>query len=300
MVCKREERLNKSYVLNSGEEVIIIEYFNASNITILFSNGDTLSNTTFNQLKKGNVKNPKARVGEKHTTNQGYEIEIVESFGTDNCTVVFKDGALIKGLRYENIKRGEVENPYRASVCGIGYFGIGNYTSILSKAYGTWSRMFERCYDEKCQGKYPTYKGCYVDSYWHNFQNFAEWHEENWKPYMEGWHLDKDILIKGNKIYSSTTCAFVPQEVNKLFTKRIKNIDGLPICVRKRGKKFTAQVTSKVKSTYLGSYDTSEEAFQAYKIAKEQHIKEVADKWKGQITETCYRAMYNWEVEITD
>ena len=48
---------------------------------------------------------------------------------------------------------------------------------------------------------------------WHNFQVFAKWFDEN---YMEGFQLDKDIKIEGNKIYSSGTCLFVSPTNNKV------------------------------------------------------------------------------------
>ena len=35
-------------------------------------------------------------------------------------------------------------------------------------------------------------------------------------------------------------------------------------------------------------------------IAKEKYIKEVADHYKGQISDKLYQALYNYEVEITD
>ncbi len=54
------------------------------------------------------------------------------------------------------------------------------------------------------------------------------------------------------------------------------------------------------KKIHLGSFSTPEEAFEAYKTAKEEYIKEVADKWRGQITEQVYHAMYNYKVEIID
>lgn len=52
--------------------------------------------------------------------------------------------------------------------------------------------------------------------------------------------------------------------------------------------------------TTLGNYATAEEAFYAYKEAKESYIKEVANKWKDQIDPKVYNALMNWEVEITD
>lgn len=64
--------------------------------------------------------------------------------------------------------------------------------------------------------------------------------------------------------------------------------------------KFKASVTygNVVKS--LGSYDTPEEAFQVYKQAKETYIKEVADRWVGQIDPRVYEALMKYEVHIDD
>jgi len=135
---------------------------------------------------------------------------------------------------------------------------------------------------------------------WRNFQNFAKWFEKNYKnEIMEKWQLDKDILVKRNKVYSPETCAFVPREINCLFTKTTKVRGNLPIGVTKEYNKFRAQSCSN-KKRYLGTFTTPEEAFQSYKKSKEIYIKEIADKWKGLISEQVYEAMYNYKVEIND
>lgn len=54
------------------------------------------------------------------------------------------------------------------------------------------------------------------------------------------------------------------------------------------------------KNKNIGSFNTPEEAFEAYKTAKEKQIKEVADKWKPLIKPKVYQAIYNYKVEITD
>ena len=40
--------------------------------------------------------------------------------------------------------------------------------------------------------------------------------------------------------------------------------------------------------------------FNAYKQAKESFIKEQAEKWKGKIDNTAYKALMDYEVDITD
>lgn len=238
------------------------------------------------------------RVGEKHNL-KGEEVEIIEYFGWDNCTIRFQDGSEMKNIRYFNLTRGKVKNPYKPSVCGLGYLGVGKHVKkinkVSSKVYSVWSSMIRRCEN----GKRSTYQDVKVCKEWECFQNFGDWFEENYKSHMEGWELDKDILIKGNKIYSPETCAFVPKEINNLFVKNDKGRGKLPIGVSfcKMTNKF------KVSSEYGNgktTFDTPEQAFNTYKIAKENRIKEIADEWQPLIEDRVYQAMYNYQVEITD
>lgn len=117
---------------------------------------------------------------------------------------------------------------------------------------------------------------------------------------MQGWELDKDILIKGNKIYSAQNCELVPKKINLLFVKSNSSRGILPIGVKKSGKKFRAKVMKNSVEEDLGTFDTPEEAFEAYKIAKQVHIKDMANKYKKEITNRCYQALINYKVEITD
>lgn len=159
--------------------------------------------------------------------------------------------------------------------------------------------MIKRCYDIKSKDYYQYGgKGCIVCGEWHNFQNFAKWYDDNYYT-IEGknMNLDKDILIKNNKIYSPNSCIIVPDDINKLFTKNNKNRGNLPIGVTKKGDKYIVNLHS-VK--YSKSFDTPEEAFYSYKQIKEKYIKQIADEYKDRIPKKLYDAMYKWEVEITD
>ena len=167
----------------------------------------------------------------------------------------------------------------------------------LIAAFKTWYGMLQRCYDKSYKEKMPTYKDCVVCEAWKSASAFKEWHDEH---YVEGWHLDKDILVKGNKEYGPSTCCFVPNEINILFVKANALRKDLPIGVRKRGNCIYAELFKYNKRVYLGTFATTEQAFQAYKVAKEAYIKEVADKWKDQLEPRVYEAMYNYKVEITD
>ena len=118
--------------------------------------------------------------------------------------------------------------------------------------------------------------------------------------------LDKDILHKGNKIYSRENCIFVPERINKLFVKRDNSRGDNPIGVYPTlsGNYMASCRNGCGKSISLGTYKTKEEAFNAYKTYKENYIKEVIDSYKGIILEPFYsklrEAMYKYKVEITD
>lgn len=197
----------------------------------------------------------------------------------------------------------------------VGQFvGCGKYKPTINgnqtKSYKSWHDMFTRCYYKNQRLKYPTYENCEVCEEWFNFQNFAKWYEENkWDENLK-LQVDKDILFKGNKIYSPETCIFVDSRINCLFTKSQNKRGTLPIGVRlhKVNHNYVAQCSVKTQDgkkspKHLGSYSNPNEAFRAYKTFKESYIKQVADEYKQKypnFPQKLYDAMYNWEVEITD
>lgn len=190
-------------------------------------------------------------------------------------------------------------------------FGIANLDvdfsttndPIIEKAYRHWTNMLQRCYDEKHRDKYIAYKDCVVCDEWLNFSGFLHWFLNTENSTIDGYHLDKDILVKGNKVYSPDTCCFVPNEINVLFTKRGSCRGNLPIGVTKatKSKNYEASI-SKGKQEYIGTYGTPEEAFNAYKIEKEKWIKEQAVNFfnDGKIAKNVYEALMRYEVKITD
>lgn len=240
-----------------------------------------------------------SKVGERWRTNQGCWIEIVEALSNGNCLIKFLEYDVDNHtVKYSNIKSGSVKNPFCPSLCNTGYTG-SFYNTVPKKVRKLWEAIIGRCYNIN-KDDYIFYgaKGVIVHESWHNLQIFATWYYKN---HEDGWDLDKDILQKGNKIYSPETCCFVPQEINKLFVKNNKIRGKYPIGIRKhKNGKYEARLSKSGKSYYLGLFYTPEEAFQAYKTEKEEYIKEMADEWRGQITEPCYEAMYVYQVEITD
>ena len=162
------------------------------------------------------------RLGKIQYNNKGTLMKIVEYNNSRNVIVEFQDEYKIKvKTRYDCFLDGRVLNPYDKTVYDVGYIGVGKYNNKdYPKIYRTWSDMLKRCYDPYYINKHLTYIDAYVCDEWHNFQNFAKWYEENYyECNNERMNLDKDILIKGNKIYSPETCIFVTEKINKLFIK---------------------------------------------------------------------------------
>lgn len=171
---------------------------------------------------------------------------------------------------------------------------------VTKMAYDTWRLMLDRCYNSNYHKTHPTYKSCSVCDEWLRFSNFKKWFEQN---YVNGYQLDKDILVKGNRVYSPQTCCFIPQRINSLFTKQSKAIrKGIVGVTERYNGKFLAYYTKNKKNICIGTYDTQEEAFEAYKMHKENYIKEIAQEYfdNGMITEKVYQALMNYKVEITD
>jgi hypothetical protein len=194
-------------------------------------------------------------------------------------------------------------------VCGVGIYNKGKYPGSengkKTKAYATWADMLRRCYDLKYKEKVPTYIECSVHEEWIYFQKFAEWYFANYYeiPLLGITQLDKDILTKGNKIYSPEMSVLVPRTINNLFTKSNAKRGKYPIGVyyHKTAKKYRAMINyGDGRSHHLGSFDTPKEAFNAYRIAKEAFIKKTAETYKSMIPSKLYEAMLRYEVSIDD
>lgn len=186
-------------------------------------------------------------------------------------------------------------------VLGVGIYDLAN-NKTNTESRSKWRSMLNRCYYIPSLDRRPTYKDCIVCDEWLIFSNFKKWFENPDNGYHKGYHLDKDILIKGNKVYSPKTCCFVPQEINAIFNRRQNHRNGLPIGVSISRGLYIATININGKQSRLGGFKNPIDAFNAYKLAKEQHIKELAEKYfqEGKITKKVYDALLRYKVEITD
>ena len=136
--------------------------------------------------------------------------------------IAFSDGTK-KDVCNVHLDHKNISNPNIPTLFGRGYLGIMDGRTMLNgkrtKEYELWSAIFKRCYSEVALKTHPSYRGCEIHPTWYSFpqfcadlpqlQNYTLW-EQGGKEYQ----LDKDIKVKGNKIYSKDTCMFVTKTEN--------------------------------------------------------------------------------------
>lgn len=236
------------------------------------------------------------RLGEIINYDDGQRVEIIGLYGKYNFTIKFNDGTVIENVQYNSIFEQRIKNRNYPSICGIGYIGFGKYNSSNSKkAYRAWIEMIKRCYNPN--NRQTSYKDCSVNKDWHNFQNFALWFNEN---YVYGFQLDKDLMYKGNKEYSPSKCCFVPIQINTLLVSKKAKRGNYPLGCCMDGNKLKVVVNVDGKCVNLGRFTNIEKGFLAYKKAKEDNIKKMANRYKDVLNEQCYNTLISWEININD
>ena len=257
-------------------------------------------------MKYLNDINYKDCVGKVCKSNLSGDFKILKYNNSENVEIQFTNTGYRKVAVMKEVRNGKIKDPYVPSVCGVGIVGTKYPISeggVNTKEYTLWRNMLERCYSDTFKKKRPTYIGCEVSDNFKSYEYFYEWCHKQIGFSNKNWHLDKDLLVKGNKVYNEDSCIFLPAEINTVLVKctasRGEYLIGVYWC--KTNKAFKAQVSkNKGKQEHLGLFNTEIEAFNAYKEAKESFVKEQANEWKSQIDERAYEALMNYTVEITD
>lgn len=197
-------------------------------------------------------------------------------------------GSICKKCQFENQKR---------IIFGKGYNNL--LEESHTQAYKIWKHVLHRCCSNDTKRMNSTYAACSICDEWLLFSNFKKWFDSH---YIDGYHLDKDILVKGNKLYSPNTCCFVPRKINTLLTKsnssRGKCLIG--VTFNKSKGKYEAHVNINGKTKHFGGFTNEYDAFIKYKTEKEKEIVRIANEYKDRINKNVYDALINYKVEITD
>lgn len=246
-------------------------------------------------------------VGKTFNSNNFGKFTVLKYVHSTEVYIRFENTGGINVVNLSHVRSGAVCDLLAKTTYNIGYIGYNyDHKSENSKRlFKTWNGVLQRCYDPLWKNRHKCYEQTTCSEDFLCASNFIAWSksqigynsvDEFGKPFA----LDKDILIKGNNIYSSETCVFVPREINNLVLSNKMVRGALPIGVTFKQGRFRSRVSIGNKETALGVFDTVEEAFLAYKIAKESHIKDVANKWKDRIDTRVYEALMNYKVEMTD
>ena len=244
--------------------------------------------------------NKEQHIGKIYSSKNYGSFIIADYDGCERVTIRFLTTQYETVASLDNIRIGNVRDKLVPSVFGGGV--VGDEVIMLGdkyiKEYYLWRGMLRRCYDEKYIEKKHTYKGCTVSENFKSFKYFKEWCNKQIGFDQDGWHLDKDILVKGNKIYSEDTCCFVPCEINVIFTDRSATKGEYPVGVyyNKSRKKYVARVSKHGCLKHIGIFTSVEEAVAAYNKEKESHIKDVANIWKDDIDPRVYNVMVNYSI----
>ena len=234
------------------------------------------------------------------------DLKVIGVVNNKLIEVEFLDTGYKTNTDIGNLRRGVIKDKLIPSIFNYGIVGEkykSRINGVLLKEYRYWHSMIERCYSNKLHdGINKVYKDCTTSDNFKHYGYFYEWCHEQVGFGAEGFELDKDLLIKGNKVYSEDTCVFLPKEINTVLTKSTatRGVSLIGATFNKRLGKYVSQINLCNSKKHLGVFDSEIEAFNSYKKAKECHIKELANKWKGKIDDRAYEALMNYTVEITD
>lgn len=313
----KKEKESESIINCQGLKMKIIEYKDSTHINIQFEDGTIIKDRQYISFKNGGILNPNYdnsrvinRQDEIQMMNNGQKCKIINYISAKDIDVLFiETGEVLKHMKYQSFKNGEIKSHLTATVSNVGIVGnepISDENKNILISYKKWAGMLERCYDDEFKKKYPSYEDVSCCKEWLYYSNFKKWHDDNYYTVGdEVMCLDKDILSHNleltSKIYSPKTCLYVPQRINSLFIKSYKYKGNLPIGVVLNGNKYDAQISILDNRKRLYGFNSPEEAFyKGYKPYKEHLIKEVADTYKDKIPKILYDALYRYEVEITD
>ncbi len=293
-MTNQERYVGKIFDMYDGFKIQVIDYKNKEEVMVQFENGYTKS-TSILKIKSGHIKNElyinnmkNKYTGKVFLTREDYKVRVIDCENIDKILVEFEN-------------RHKTTTTEFALINGL----IKNCSSRRHDSSEVWNSMFDRCYNRTEYNR--CHEGCTVADAWRNNKNFSYWYNKNVydTKNIQTMVLDKDILKKGNRVYSAETCLILPGRINTAFKMCPNRNTAYPIGVSDYEGKYKAYF----RGENLGAYDTPYKAFECYKNNREAYIRKLAANFwtslsegtkKREMPQRVYDNLMNYKVEITD
>lgn len=281
MTKKKEEYVGMRFTSNKGEEFEVVKYINSAAIVIRFDSNGYEKTITMPQARTGSVRNDEKVEKEKIDAKLLKIREKQEKEALQDRLKSYESECIAK-MTFNPVSISEPELKFPPS----------EYHSY----YTRWRGVIDRCNPVKQIGRDACYKGCSISEEWKDFQNFAQWCEDN--NLCGGMDIDKDVLIKGNKVYSSETCLVIPSEINTRagFNKPLrKELMGTQKVATKNGFRYRARFGGgSTAKKELGTFDTELEAHKAWANYKKSILEPLIEQYKYAMTDRAYKALKDY------
>ena len=109
-------KVGESIVANNGQKMTIVEYFNFNNLTVQFEDGTIVKSKTYQQFKKGGIRNPNHNYGYRHIgktvrASNNMLMTIIEFRNKLDIDVQFENGVIVRNKKYSNFLKGYIKCP---------------------------------------------------------------------------------------------------------------------------------------------------------------------------------------------
>jgi hypothetical protein len=205
---------------------------------------------------------------------QGSTAKIIDYFNHNEVLIVFLESGVERKASMRELSLGKLKDYFYPSVCGIGYTGG---KKVKKGVRDQWNTLLSNNKE-----KYG------ISKEWCNLQNFAKWHEENWRGDESTiWVLRTNIFNKEPQKCDPSNTYLLPIDLSHHLTKS-KGYN-----IRKNG-----DIASSFLGKHLGYFKTIEEAKEKYSEVKKEYIIKLANKYRKYLPKDLYYKITQYEIKF--